>query len=78
MQIRISKTLDISDLSKELWAGAAELWADADEETRRAVWQRIEARFGDGIPDLTEVNDCVRFECDDLFFSLPLPAHKDN
>ena len=78
MQIRIMKQLDISDLDKELWAGAAELWADADEDTRRAVWQRIEARFGDGIPDLTEVNDYVRFYCDDLFYKWALPAHKEN
>lgn len=78
MQIRIMKQLDISDLSQELWAGAKELWADADEETRRAVWQRIEARFGDGINELTEVNDFVRFDCDDLFYSFALPAHQEN
>ncbi len=77
MQIRISKTLDISDLSQELWAGAKELWADADEDTRRAVWQRIEERFGERTTDFTELNDLVRFGCDDLFYKDSLPEHAD-
>ena len=77
MQIRITKPLDISDLSNELWAGAKELWAYADEDTRRAVWQRIESRFGDGLTELTEINDFVRFDCDDLFYKWALPAHEN-
>ncbi len=77
MQIRISKTLDISDLSQELWAGAKELWADADEDTRRAVWQRIEERFGERTTDFAELNDLVRFGCDDLFYKDSLPEHAD-
>lgn len=78
MQIRITKHLDISNLEYELWSGAKELWADADEETRRAVWQRIEERFGERTTDFTELNDLVRFGCDDLFFKESLPAHKEN
>lgn len=60
-------------LVDELWSGAKERWQEADEETRIAVWDRvrdwIDAVSCDGyIPTMTQINDMIWFECDDLFY----------
>lgn len=60
-------------LVDELWSGAKERWQEADESTRIAVWDRvrdwIDAVSCDGyIPTMTEINDLIWFECDDLFY----------
>lgn len=60
-------------LADELWSGAKERWQEADEETRIAVWDRVkdwvDAVSCDGyIPTMTQINDIIWFECDDLFY----------
>lgn len=60
-------------LVDELWSGAKERWKEADEETRIAVWDRVkdwvDAVSCDGyIPTITQINDMIWFECDDLFY----------
>lgn len=60
-------------LVDELWSGAKERWQEADEETRIAVWDRVkdwvDAVSCDGyIPTMTQINDIIWFECDDLFY----------
>lgn len=60
-------------LVDELWSGAKERWKEADEETRIAVWDRVkdwvDAVSCDGhIPTITQINDIIWFECDDLFY----------
>ena len=60
-------------LGDELWSGAKERWQEADEETRIAVWDRvkdwIDSISYDGyIPTMTEINDLIWFDCDDLFY----------
>lgn len=57
----------------ELWSGAKEKWNEADEETRIAVWNRVrdwvDAVSCDGeLPHMTQINDLIWFECDDLFY----------
>ena len=54
----------------ELWSGARERWQEADEDTRRAVWDRIKEYVEsiDEVVDITQINDLIWFECDDLFY----------
>ena len=61
-------------LDDELWCGAKERWMDADYETRCAVWDRIKewcdavSDGGSDLPSITQINDIIWFECDDLFY----------
>lgn len=57
----------------ELWSGAKEKWDEADLETREMVWDRVkewaDAVSCDGeLPDLTQINDMIWFDCDDIFY----------
>lgn len=57
-------------LGDELWDGALERWKEADEATRSAVWDRVKdyVESTDEVVDITQINDIIWFECDDLFF----------
>lgn len=52
----------------EFWGGAADRMADATDEQREAVYERLE-EFADGSVEVTEtdINDMVWFDCDDIF-----------
>lgn len=60
-------------LYDELWCEAKDKWRDADFETRCAVWDRIKewcdavSECGE-LPSITQINNIIWFECDDLFF----------
>lgn len=54
----------------ELWSCAKEKWDEADDETREAVWDRIieiSECYDNPLP-ITQINDIIWFECDDLFY----------
>lgn len=61
-------------LYDELWSEAKNKWRDADYETRCAVWDRIKewcdavSDGGSELPSITQINDIIWFECDDLFY----------
>jgi len=60
-------------LGDELWSGAKERWNEADYETRELVWDRVKEWADtvscDGeLPSITQINDIIWFECDDLFY----------
>lgn len=60
-------------LVDELWSGAKEKWQEADESTRIAVWDRVKdwidsVSYDGHIPTITQINDIIWFECDDLFY----------
>ena len=59
--------MDISknDLDDLLWSGARQRWLDATDDQREEVWDRIESLED---PTMTDVNDLVWFDCDDIFF----------
>ena len=65
----------IYSLGEHLWCGAKERWDEADWETREAVFDRVceyavcheECNDGKHLT-LTQINDLIWFECDDLFF----------
>ena len=60
-------------LADELWSGARERWIEADDATRIAVWDRVK-EWADTVsdcgelPSMTQINDIIWFECDDLFY----------
>ena len=62
--------IDINDLDRLLWSGAADKWAHATDEQRVRVWDAIVDIFcdnADEYPDMTTINDFIWFECDDIF-----------
>lgn len=60
----------IYNLDDHIWSGAKERWSEADDNTREAVWERL-CEWCEGIdelPTITQINDILWFECDDLFY----------
>lgn len=66
--LTIKKELEITDLDRLLWSGAAARWANATDEQRERVWETLIDLFAnrDALPDMTAINDFIWFECDDL------------
>lgn len=67
----IKQDYDIDDLYKLLWSGAKDRWDDATDEQRQQVWDRITNSWYDdeaNPPTMTDINDLIWFECDDIFF----------
>lgn len=66
MEVKFELTYD--DMEYKLWSGARKNWVDATEDQRKQVWDMVQDVFMDGdIPTMTEVNDFVWFDCDDIF-----------
>jgi hypothetical protein len=66
----VKTEIDINDLDRLLWSGAADRWENATDEQRERVWEAIVDIFcdnADEYPDMTTINDFVWFECDDIF-----------
>lgn len=72
--IEFQSNCTMHGLYDELWCEAKEKWKDADFETRCAVWDRIKewcdavCECGSELPSITQINDIIWFECDDLFY----------
>lgn len=67
--IKYSSTIETaSDLDNILWGGAADRWNDATNEQKDQVFWRLEDVFYNGARSLTDINDYIWFECDDIFF----------
>ena len=64
----VKNDIDKNDLDDLLWSGARDRWIDATDEQKEEVWSRLEDWFYDEVPTMTEVNDTIWFECDDIFF----------
>lgn len=71
----------------ELWDEARRLWNNADDETKELVWDRIRewvncASCDGELVSLSQINDMIWFECDDLFFppsyTLKVYQHDDD
>jgi hypothetical protein len=68
--IEFKNSVSFLAFGDELWSGARERWQEADENTRAAVWDRVK-RYVEclsEIVDITQINDLIWFECDDLFY----------
>ena len=65
----VKTEININDLDRLLWSGAADRWANATDEQRERVWETLVYFFAnrDALPDMTTINDFVWFECDDIF-----------
>lgn len=70
--IRVDAVVSLSfwDMDTTLWSGARDRWKDAPFSQREQVWERVVEYMTGGIdmPTLTEINDLIWFECDDIFF----------
>lgn len=65
----VKNEIDINDLDRLLWSGAADRWANATDEQRERVWEALTYFFDarDAIPDMTTINDFIWFGCDEYF-----------
>lgn len=68
MSITYSACLEsYSDLDNLLWSGARDKWSSATDEVKEAIWALLES-YGK-FHSLTEINDFIWFECDDIFYT---------
>ena len=65
----VKTEIDINDLDRILWSGAADRWANATDEQRERVWEALTYFFDDrdAIPDMTTINDFIWYSCDEYF-----------
>jgi hypothetical protein len=63
----VKEDIDILDLDDKLWSGAERKWRSASNDQKQAVWASLNEVFGDKVPTMTEVNDFIWFDCDDIF-----------
>lgn len=63
----VKKEITIDDMSDFLWGEARKRWLEASDDQREAVWDLLDAVFGNEIPDETAINDFVWNDCDDVF-----------
>ena len=70
MSLIIKQELEIYDLDNMLWSGAKERWDNATDSQKAIVWDILEDLFSGPakLPDMTDVNDFIWFECDDIFY----------
>lgn len=71
MSLTVKRELEMEDLYDVLWSGAADRWANATDDQRERVWDAIIDIFcdnADEYPSMTEINDFIWFECDDIFY----------
>lgn len=64
----VKKEIDIRDLDELLWGEAKKKWLSADEEQQEEIWEIINEAFDGDIASITDVNDFIWFECDDIFY----------
>ena len=69
----VKMDIDINDLDNLLWSGARQKWDGATDDQKEAVWDSVEAAFGDEAPEMVELNDFIWYDCDEIFF----PEEKD-
>lgn len=71
----VKMDIDINDLDNLLWSGARQKWDGATDAQKEAVWDSVEAAFGDETPEMVELNDFIWYDCDEIFF--PEEEEKD-
>lgn len=85
--IEFKNEVDFCAFGDELWSEARELWNNADDETKELVWDRVRewvacASLDGELVSLTQINDMVWFDCNDLFFppsyTLKVYQHDDD
>lgn len=77
--MEIKKDVDIYELRDDLWGGADDtLQIIIDNGMEEEFCQLFHDVFWDEIPDLTEVNDWLRFDWEDIFETLGIEEDDDD
>ena len=66
----VKKDLDFNDLQNECWECDYTLDAISDNGKEEEFMSLLEELLDGGIPDMTELNDLIRFENDFIFNAL--------
>jgi len=76
--MEIKKDYDVYDLYCNAWSGAEEILNRVMRENKEDEFEDLFYEiFGNNIPDLTEVNDWLRFEWEDIFNYLGIDYEDD-
>lgn len=69
MSIKFSTEINsYNDLDDILWGGAREKWNDATDDMKETVWCILEDCMQGNFNSLTDINDIIWFDCDDIFY----------
>lgn len=75
--MEIKKEYEFEDLKKECWSGAIETLRIIEENNKEELFMDILEDFFAEIPTMTEVNDLLWFNDDDIFEALGIEIEED-
>ena len=75
--MEIKKEYGFEDLKKEYWSGAIETLRIIEENNKEGLFMDILEDFFAEIPTMTEVNDFLWFNDDDIFEALGIEIEED-
>ena len=75
--MEIKKEYEFEDLKKECWSGAIETLRIIEENNKEDLFMDILEDFFVEMPTMTEVNDLLWFNDDDIFEALGIEIEED-
>lgn len=75
--MEIKKEYDFEDLKKECWSGAIKTLRIIEENNKEELFMDILEDFFIEMPTMTEVNDLLWFNDDDIFEALGIEIEED-
>ena len=68
MTIQVKSVLDFDDLMSQCWSGAVDTLNRIYDNNKEASFMNLLNEIFEGMsPSLTEINDYIRFESDEIF-----------
>lgn len=76
--LTIKKEIDFNDLKNMVWSGAVDtIQRIEDEQKQDSLMALLNEVFSEEQPDITDVNDYLWFESDDIYECLGISSDED-
>ena len=76
--LTIKKEIDFNDLKNMVWSGAVDtIQRIEDEQKQDSLMDLLNEVFSEEQPDITDVNDYLWFESDDIYEYLGISSDED-
>ena len=76
--LTIKKEIDFNDLKNMVWSGAVDtIQRIEDEQKQDSLMDLLNEVFLEELPDITEINDYLWFESDDIYECLGISSDED-
>ena len=76
--LTIKKEIDFNDLKNLVWSGAVDtIQRLEDEQKQDSLINLLNEVFLEELPDITEINDYLWFESDDIYECLGISSDED-